>query len=347
MTLRGIGHRVNKERSKGSEASSTEKVNTIQSELLRSLVLIVDDDRSVRAQLRLWLELDGYRVVEAADGAGCLSAYSEHHPDLVLMDITLPDQDGFQCCEKLQSLSGAEYTPVLIISGRTDDTAIERAFELGVLDYIIKPIHWGLLRHQLRRLLLESQSSRRLESENQQLNRIATLDSLTRIPNRRRFDEHLDAMWRQMNREEGWLAVALGDVDFFKPYNDTYGHLAGDRCLQAIAATLSKCCRRPLDLVARYGGEEFGIILPKTDLEGAMKVATVMNQAVRESNLPHESSEVAPNVTISFGVAALYPRTNNIPDVLLEAADRALYSAKSLGRNCVFGIDLETRTLPQ
>jgi diguanylate cyclase (GGDEF)-like protein len=317
------------------------------SNLLRSLILVVDDDLSVRTQLRLWLEQDGYRVVEAVDSATCLAAYSEYHPDLVLLDIVLPDQDGLHCCEKLHHLSGGEYTPILMISGLTDDQTIERAFELDVLDYIVKPLRWSLLRHQLRRLLGQAERTRQLESENQQLTRLATLDSLTRIPNRRRFDEHLDAMWRQMIREEDWLAAILGDVDFFKPYNDVYGHLAGDQCLQNIAQTLSQCCRRPLDLVARYGGEEFGIVLPKTDLEGALKVATDMKQAMKELNILHESSKIADRVTMSFGVAALFPTTNSIPDTLLEATDRALYKAKSQGRACVFGIEVETvETLP-
>jgi diguanylate cyclase (GGDEF)-like protein len=275
------------------------------------------------------------------DSTTCLAAYSEYHPDLVLLDLVLPDQDGLQCCEQLHHLSGGEYTPILMISGLVDDQTIERAFELGVLDYIVKPLRWSLLRHQLRRLLAQAEQNRRLESDNQQLTRLATLDSLTRIPNRRRFDEHLDAMWRQMIREEDWLAAVLGDVDFFKAYNDIYGHLAGDRCLQNIAQALNQCCRRPLDLATRYGGEEFGIILPKTDLEGALKVATDMEQVVKDLYLPHEASKIADRVTMSFGVAAIFPTTNVIPDTLLEATDRALYTAKNKGRACLFGIEVE------
>jgi diguanylate cyclase (GGDEF)-like protein len=308
--------------------------------MLRSLILIVDDDRSIRAQLRLWLENDGYRVVEAVDCDTCLTAYSDYHPDLVLLDIVLPDRDGLQCCEKLHDLSGGKYTPILMISGLTDDQTIESAFELGVQDYIIKPLRWSLLRHQLRRLLEQAERNRQLESENQQLTRLATLDSLTRIPNRRRFDEHLDAMWRQMIREDDWLAIVLGDVDFFKSYNDVYGHLAGDHCLQSIAQALSQCCRRPLDLIARYGGEEFGIVLPKTDLEGALKVGTDMEETVRSLHLPHQSSEIADQVTMSFGVAAMFPTANSIPDSLLEATDRSLYAAKRQGRACVVGYEV-------
>jgi diguanylate cyclase (GGDEF)-like protein len=314
---------------------------SFEAKMLRSLILIVDDDRSVRTQLRIWLENDGYRVVEAVDCATCLAAYSEYHPDLVLLDIVLPDIDGLQCCEKLHDLSGGEYTPILMISGVTDDQTIERAFKLGIQDYIIKPLRWSLLRHQLRHLLEQSERNRQLESENQQLTRLATLDSLTRIPNRRRFDEHLDAMWRQMIREDDWLSIILGDVDFFKPYNDVYGHLAGDHCLQSIAQTLNQCCRRPLDLVTRYGGEEFGVILPKTDLEGALKLGTDMELAVRSLNLPHKASDTIDHVTMSFGVASMFPTTNSIPDSLLEATDRSLYAAKRQGRACVVGYEVE------
>lgn len=312
-----------------------------QADLSQSLILIVDDDYAMRTVLRNWLEQDGYRVVEAGSSTACLAAYREHHPDLVLLDVMMPGQDGFVCCEQLHHLSGGEYTPILIMTSLVDDQSIHKAFAHGASDYLIKPLQWNLLSHQLQRILTQSRHSRRLESENQQFSRLATLDSLTRIPNRRCFDEHLEAMWRQMIREEGWLAFILGDVDFFKAYNDAYGHLAGDRCLQAIARTLNQCCRRPLDLVARYGGEEFGIILPKTNLEGGLKVASFMEKTLQKLNLPHQGSAIADRVTMSFGVAALFPTKNNIPDMLLEVADRALYSAKEQGRARVFGTDTE------
>lgn len=308
---------------------------------LQPVVLIVDDDRIVRVQLRLWLEAEGYCVVEAADGASCLKAYEQHHPDLVLLDIILPDQDGLDCCRQLHGMSGGSYTPILMMTGCRDEQSIERAFALGAIDYVTKPILWPILRHRLRRLLTESQRHRHLETENQQLLRLATLDSLTQIPNRRRFDEHLDAMWRQMVREGGWLSIVMGDVDFFKAYNDTYGHLSGDSCLQQIAKVLSQCCYRPLDLVARYGGEEFSVILPQTDLKGALRLTTRMGAAVDALQIPHSGSQVDAAVTMSFGVAAARPDVNMWSDLLLAATDEALYKAKAAGRKQSYGIEIQ------
>jgi diguanylate cyclase (GGDEF)-like protein len=194
----------------------------------------------------------------------------------------------------------------------------------------------------LRRLLEESHKNRCLETENQQLIRLATLDSLTRIANRRRFDEHLDAMWRQMVREEDWIALIIGDVDFFKAYNDTYGHLEGDRCLQQIAEALSQCCYRPLDLVARYGGEEFSLVLPQTNLTGAFNLAQRLQSAIGALNIPHSGSEIDCVLTMSFGVAATRPNANMWADLLLASADEALYKAKSLGRHQAFGIEVKS-----
>ncbi|MGB8701414.1 MAG: diguanylate cyclase [Thermosynechococcaceae cyanobacterium] len=307
---------------------------------IQPLILVTDEDPRMRRQWRIWLEKDAYRVEEATDCASCLVAYAKYHPDLVMLEMGLSDQDGLQCCEQLHHLSGGEYTPLLILTDEIDDSAIERAFALGIADYIPKPVHWSLLRHRLRRLLAQAQQYRRLEAENQQLTRLASLDSLTRIANRRRFDDHLDSMWRQMIREQDWLSIILGDVDFFKAYNDAYGHPSGDQCLQRIAAALYQCCRRPLDLVARYGGEEFGIVLPKTKLNGALTLGARMQTAIGQLQIPHQESHIDPFVTMSFGVATLRPGLNMSTDGLLEATDKALYTAKSLGRNQVYGHEI-------
>jgi diguanylate cyclase (GGDEF)-like protein len=320
----------------------TPKRPVSNSDLLRSLVLIADNDRLVRVQLRQSLEQEGYRVIEATNCAMGLDAFQQEHPDLVLLDMLLPDQGGLECCKQIHLLSGGQYTPVLMMTGGDDEQSIDQAFALGVVDCVTKPVLWSILRHRLRRFLHQAQQSRRLEAENQQLTRLVTLDGLTRIPNRRRFDEHLDAMWRQMARDEDWLAVIIADVDFFKAYNDTYGHLAGDHCLQMIAEALSHCCYRPMDLVARYGGEEFSIILPQTNLAGALGLAERMQATIQALSLPHEGSPIRDRVTLSFGVAAVQPHVNLLPDILLETTDVALYKAKSLGRDQIVGMVVKT-----
>jgi diguanylate cyclase (GGDEF)-like protein len=312
--------------------------------LLRSLVLIVDEDQSQRLQFWRWLEQEGYQVAEASSVGTALVEFQKQHPDLVIFtpfSSTGSEQDVLGFCQQLLSLSGGEYTPVLLVTERDNAELIDAAFDLGVTGFITQPIFWSVLRHHLRRLIQQTQQLRQLEAENQQLKRLATLDSLTRIPNRRRFDEHLEAMWRQMVRDNDWLALVLADVDFFKVYNDTYGHLAGDRCLQVIAETLSHCCYRPLDLLARYGGEEFSIILPQTDLEGALSLVERIQAEVKALLLPHPENALGNQVTLSFGVTAIQPHMSLLPDVLLETADSALYQAKSMGRDCAVGLDVK------
>ncbi|RMH71452.1 MAG: diguanylate cyclase [Cyanobacteria bacterium J007] len=172
-----------------------------------------------------------------------------------------------------------------------------------------------------------------LQAANQQLRRLATLDGLTQVANRRRFDEYLDRQWRQMARDRRPLSLVLCDIDCFKLYNDTYGHQAGDECLQSVAATLTECVKRPCDLVARYGGEEFAVILPDTDLEGARNVAERIRRTIFELSIPNHNSYVSPYVTMSVGVATTTPEPDSSWSQLIALADKALYASKNKGRN--------------
>jgi diguanylate cyclase (GGDEF)-like protein len=172
-----------------------------------------------------------------------------------------------------------------------------------------------------------------LQAANQELQRLAYLDGLTQIPNRRQFDERLDQEWRKMQRDQMPLALILCDVDYFKQYNDAYGHQAGDDCLRHVAKAITTVARRPADLAARYGGEEFVVLLPNTPLTGAVAVAKVMQAEIKALQLPHQDSEVAPDVTMSFGVSCLIPSDCQGPEQLLQQVDQALYQAKTAGRN--------------
>lgn len=172
-----------------------------------------------------------------------------------------------------------------------------------------------------------------LQKANDELQRLAALDDLTQIANRRRFEDRLAQEWRRGRRENSMLAVIICDIDYFKKYNDTYGHLKGDETLYTVAQAISAALRRPMDLVARYGGEEFAMILPNTDIAGAERVAQEVKKAVAALSIEHQSSKVNPNITLSFGVAAITPTPELSSKILIETADRALYSAKSKGRN--------------
>jgi diguanylate cyclase (GGDEF)-like protein len=306
------------------------------------LILIVDDDSFMRKILVRYLERENYRVVEATNGLEAIKIYQECHPDIILLDAMMPILDGFECCSQLQNLPNGDHTPVLIITALEDRASVDRAYAVGASDYVTKPIHWAVLRQRVRRLLDQANLHQQLESANQQLavvvqelRRLVSIDGLTQVANRRCLDEYLEQECKRSHREQIPLSLVLSDIDFFKNYNDNYGHQEGDRCLQEIAQAISKSTNRPADLVARYGGEEFAIILPNTDAEGALNVAIRATEIVRSLKLPHDYSKVADHVTISCGVATLLPSQNFQVKHLLKSADRALYMAKAEGRNCV------------
>lgn len=168
---------------------------------------------------------------------------------------------------------------------------------------------------------------------------LASLDGLTQIANRRRFDEHLTQQWKQMAREQSPIAVILSDIDYFKQYNDLYGHPTGDACLKQVAQALQKSALRPIDLVARYGGEEFGVILPQTDLAGAVEVAKRMQAAIAQLHIPHARSQVSSYITLSLGVACIVPSPDTSWANHLETVDQQLYRAKQQGRNQIVALE--------
>lgn len=299
------------------------------------LVLVVDDDKFMRLQLRRAMQLEGYQVAEATDGEQCLAETQRLHPDIVLLDAMMPVMDGFTCCTQLQSLPGGEHTPVLMITGLDDQQSVDQAFEAGATDYVTKPIHWAVLRQRVRRLLQQARLYQQLQEANIASQRLATTDSLTQVGNRRRFDECLNLEWRRMARELAPLSLILCDIDFFKLYNDTYGHQAGDHCLQQVAKAISSCVRRPADLIARYGGEEFAVILPSTEVSGAVHMAENIRSGVQALEIAHANSPLDKYVTLSFGVASTIPSHEFSPETLIATADKALYQAKDSGRDRV------------
>jgi diguanylate cyclase (GGDEF)-like protein len=326
------------------------RMNPVSPSKAQSVILIVDDDPSMRQVLRRVMEKDGYQVVEAANGEQGLEVYRRLKPQLILLDALMPVMDGFACCTHLQKLisesspddeafadvndlNSVARTPVLMITGLDDQASVDRAFAVGATDYVTKPIHFAVLRQRVRRLIQQSQLYQKLEIANRELQRLASLDGLTGVANRRRFDEYLDMEWQHMAREKLPLSLILCDIDFFKKYNDTYGHQAGDACLRQVADALRFCARRSIDLVARYGGEEFVVILPNTTVSVAAQIAEEMRSVVNALQIPHVQSAVSQYVTLSLGIACMTPTLNTSPAMLIAAADAALYQAKAAGRN--------------
>jgi two-component system, cell cycle response regulator len=475
-------------------------------------ILVVDDQEDNRVILKAMLKSQGYSVQEADGGQSAMVSIAQHLPDLVLLDLFMPDLDGFKVCQALQSDPKTVDLPIVFISAVDEPEQKVKAFSLGASDYISKPFHmeevllriarqltihlqrrqlteqaqrlqkqeavlrqqtqrerlmfsilqrirqslqmddvlnnsvsevrqllntdrvvicrfcpdgsdeivvesvsseayslevqlaehlqtererqdqlseqlgqpvergmsyldlltrlqvhanlviplfqqeslWGLLiAHHCRDLreweeweitLLQQLSThlaiaiqqaelyQQVQSANQELVRLAYLDGLTQVANRRYFDKCLEKEWLRLRREQTPLSLILCDIDYFKPYNDHFGHPAGDACLQQVAQIIAANVRRPADLVARYGGEEFAILLPNTDAHGAMFIGERIRKAIVSAQLPHVPG-VRPRVTASFGVASVVPPQTGGPDGLIVAADQALYQAKHEGRN--------------
>jgi diguanylate cyclase (GGDEF)-like protein len=301
-------------------------------------ILLVDDDLVVRAKVSESLEQDGFQVILAKNGDDGIAAYQEYRPDLILVDAVMPILDGFEFCEQLKNL-GERLTPILMITSLDDNDSVDRAFASGATDYITKPINLSILRQRVRNLvrqsyLIKNQLSE-LQQANQNLKLLANIDSLTKLSNRRDFDRYIEQEWERMQRSRSPLSLIMCDVDFFKNYNDRYLHPNGDKCLIKVAMALRNTVRRSGDLVARYGGEEFAVILPNTDALGAVSVAEKIRLAVKDLQITHESSAIAPYVTVSVGVSTIIPTHESEFQTLIDTADRALYQAKFQGRDRV------------
>ena len=313
------------------------------------LILVVEDDTTTRVMIRSMIEKQGYRVLENTNGEECLETCQQFKPSMILLDGVMPRLDGFSCCAKLQTILGDDCPPILMITALDDSESVDRAFAVGATDYITKPIHWPVLLQRVKRLLQthwamkelkrqiekERLLTEQLETANQKLKKMASVDELTQIANRRSFDMYLKREWHRMSREKAHLSLLLCDVDFFKLYNDTYGHQAGDRCLQKVARILKQNAKRPADLVARYGGEEFVIILSRTTAKGAMEIGENIRQQIKELDISHASSQISKVVTLSIGIASIVPIPSFPVEKLIAKADEALYWAKEQGRDRV------------
>lgn len=322
-------------------------------------ILVVDDSPTVRSIIKSYLNSAGHtRLLFAGsageafkalgmDGQGNSLSPGVPDIDLILLDIVLPDMDGREVCRIIKSVENLQDIPVIMVTSLTESENLEKAFDAGAIDYITKPINSIELLARSRsalRLKQEMDSrkareqkllevTRQLEEAVEKLNRLSSLDGLTGIANRRRFDEYLEQEWKSGRRHFKPLSLVMVDIDFFKAYNDTYGHQAGDECLKTVAKTIQCVLKRSEDLLCRYGGEEFAAILPGTHKAGAVQIAEAMCAEVEKTGIVHEGSKISGFVTISLGVATVLPTNELSPAKLVAAADAALYSAKCDGRN--------------
>jgi diguanylate cyclase (GGDEF)-like protein len=307
-------------------------------------ILIVDDTAANLRVLLGSLTQNGYEVQCAKSGAMALIGVQANPPDLILLDVCMPGINGYEVCQQLKANLATKDIPVIFLSALDHPLDKVKAFEMGGADYITKPFQMEevlvRVKHQLTIRHLQQQQQQliaALEQANQQLQVMATLDGLTQIANRRRFDEYLLLEWHRAAREQTPLSLILADIDHFKRYNDTCGHLAGDRCLQVVADTLSQVVQRPADLLARYGGEEFAILLPNTELPGALQLAERIRLNVEQLVFADAPLPVCKHISLSLGVASTIPTVTASFETLVATADRAMYEAKAKGRNRVCG----------
>ncbi|HSW06911.1 diguanylate cyclase domain-containing protein [Aquabacterium sp.] len=305
-------------------------------------ILLVDDDPGTIQLLgRILSGLGTLRF--ATSGEDALRLAHESAPDVILLDAEMPGISGFEVCETLKADPSLADVPVIFVTSHSGLEFEVSGFDLGAADFIAKPISPPLV-------LARVATQLRLKHTADELRRIATIDVLTGIANRRCFDQALDREWRRARRSGNALALLMVDVDHFKPFNDRYGHPAGDVCLHAVAQALTGASLRPADLVARYGGEEFVVLLPQTPREGAEHVARGVLDAIEKLDIAHETSPTARHVTVSVGAgcydehsACWVPpsadsrygdtlRSRCSPGDLIQAADKALYGAKHAGR---------------
>ncbi len=299
----------------------------------KSRILIVDDAPENIRILGDALKGD-HRISFAVNGREALGiARSDNVPDLILLDIVMPEMDGYEVCRQLKAGKKTRNIPVIFITAKSDEEDETKGLGLGAVDYITKPFSKAIVKARVRTHL-------ELKRHRDILENLSSMDGLTGIPNRRRFDESLSTEWKAALREGEPLSIIMIDIDFFGAYNNTYGHLAGDDCLKKVAGTLADSVNRPMDFLGRYGGEEFSAILPKTDMEGAVYVAEEMRKNVEGLRIRHENSLVSDWVTVSLGAAVMTPAAEFTPAALIEGGDEALYQAKKEGRNRVRSIDL-------
>ena len=285
-----------------------------------------DQPASIRILYQI-LESD-YEVCVATTGREALAFCDTRPPDLILMDVVMPGMDGYEIGRRLRSNDLTKDIPIIFVTGQNDPLEEAEALDQGAADFISKPFHEKVVKARVRTQVTITRLTKALRSQ-------ALIDGLTGIANRRQFDITLAAEWRRCSRSQRALSLILIDIDYFKRFNDHYGHPAGDECIKAIATALKMNLQRSHDLAARYGGEEFACILPDTPLEGVRRKAVELEAAIRELGIPHEKSYVAGVVTISVGASVAIPAIGEDPTRLLAEADGRLYAAKHAGRGQV------------
>lgn len=288
----------------------------------RPVVVLADDDPSIRLMVRHVLESEDFDIIEASDGLEAIKAVEKHHPALILLDAVMPGIDGFTTCQQIKE-KGHTDIPVMMITGLDDDASVERAYEVGAIDFITKPIKWAVLKHRVKSVVAKVIAERKVKL-------LAYRDTLTNLPNRLLFADRLEQSVMRSERSRTSMALMLVDIDDFKLVNDSFGHDAGDKLIKAVGDLISKSLRRA-DTIARLGGDEFAVIIEGIDgADDAISIADNLT-TILEHNVRLDDQETYTSASIGISV---YPDDGKDARTLLKNADTAMFRAKESGRHC-------------
>ena len=288
-------------------------------------ILIVDDE-VINLNILTDAFKENYKLIVTKSGAQAVARAMQHPIDLVLLDIMLPDMDGFEVCRHLKANEKTRNIPVIFITSKTENTDEELGLQVGAVDYIGKPFYLPIV-------IARVETHIALKHKSDLLEQMAMLDGLTHLHNRRKFDLQFAMEYKRALRDGSPLSIALIDIDYFKPFNDNYGHAAGDKTLRMVADLLKGSLRRSSDFVARYGGEEFVLIMPNTEAHGAAQYCLQILDIFNSRPIPHAYSKVADHVTLSIGGTTFTNELTLEQFEVFELMDKALYQAKEQGRN--------------
>lgn len=309
-------------------------------------IVVIDDSKHFKIALKAMLEEAGYDDIILFDTVGdaivCFQNCDDDCKsiDLILMDIQMPKLNGIEAVKVIKANDYTVDIPIIMVTAQDQEQNIEAAFEAGAIDFINKPLKKIELRARIRSVLklkketdIRKEKEKELEEINRKLHQLSITDGLTRLFNRRYFNDIYIKEWSRSRRQKESLSILMCDVDHFKLYNDNYGHQMGDEALIKISEVINTVLKRASDIVARYGGEEFIIMLPNTDHEGGRLIGEKIIDEVRKLKIEHEMSTVSDYVTISAGLASAIPVSKNDSQLLIKNADKALYVSKESGRN--------------
>ncbi len=328
---------------------------------MQANILIVDDRSENLLTLESLIAAPAIELTRAGSGEEALAKMLDKDFALVLLDVQMPGMDGYEVAELMRGNKQTRHLPIIFITaGAPCEQKMFKGYEAGAVDFLFKPLNPLILKSKVnifielfrQKVELEKKTveldqkladlealQQQLEEANEQLQILSVTDGLTGLLNKRKFDYLMTEEWNRAFRNQSELAVILLDIDHFKAYNDTYGHLGGDDCLRKVTEIIAESVMRDIDKTARIGGEEFAVLLPQTNRQGALHVAEKIRQNIEQAGIPHAGSETAGVVTCSFGVATVVPEDKTSYRDLIAMADKALYMAKSSGRNRVASVD--------